>query len=95
MENIIEIRNLTKSFGGKPVVDRLNLSVPKGAIFALLGENGGWQDHDHSHVDRFAARRLRLGDNSGGRLLEGRDQPAPTGCLRSRTAPFLRLDDGR
>ncbi len=40
METVIETRDLTKSFGGKTVVDRLTLSVPKGAIFALLGENG-------------------------------------------------------
>ena len=40
METVIETRNLTKSFGGKRVVDHLSLSVPKGAIFALLGENG-------------------------------------------------------
>ncbi|HYV39491.1 MAG TPA: ABC transporter ATP-binding protein [Gemmataceae bacterium] len=40
MENVIEIHGLTKTFGGKRVVDELDLSVPKGAIFALLGENG-------------------------------------------------------
>lgn len=40
METVIETRDLSKSFGGKPVVNQLNLSVPKGAIFALLGENG-------------------------------------------------------
>lgn len=40
METIIETRDLSKHFGGKLVVDHLNLSVPKGAIFALLGENG-------------------------------------------------------
>ena len=40
MEAVIETRNLTKHLGGKLVVDHLNLTVPKGAIFALLGENG-------------------------------------------------------
>jgi ABC-2 type transport system ATP-binding protein len=40
MGTVIETRDLTKHFGGKTVVDKLNLAVPKGAIFALLGENG-------------------------------------------------------
>jgi ABC-2 type transport system ATP-binding protein len=40
MDRVIDLRGLTKGFGGKRVVNRLNLSVPRGAIFALLGENG-------------------------------------------------------
>ncbi len=32
----IETRDLGKHFGSKAVVDYLNLTVPKGAIFALL-----------------------------------------------------------
>lgn len=40
MDTIIATEGLTKSFGGKIVVNRLNLTVPQGAIFALLGDNG-------------------------------------------------------
>jgi ABC-2 type transport system ATP-binding protein len=40
METIIATEGLTKSFHGKVVVNRLDLEVPKGAIFALLGDNG-------------------------------------------------------
>jgi ABC-2 type transport system ATP-binding protein len=40
MENVIEAHELCKRFGARPAVDRLDLQVPKGAIFALLGENG-------------------------------------------------------
>jgi ABC-2 type transport system ATP-binding protein len=40
METIIATHGLTKRFSGKAVVDRLTLSVPQGAIFALLGGNG-------------------------------------------------------
>jgi ABC-2 type transport system ATP-binding protein len=40
MDTIIATEGLTKVFGGKVVVNRLNLSVPQGAIFALLGDNG-------------------------------------------------------
>jgi ABC-2 type transport system ATP-binding protein len=40
MEAVIQTHDLTKRFRGRPAVDRLSLTVPKGAIFALLGENG-------------------------------------------------------
>src|SRR6267142_2097777 len=40
MEPIIDIRGLTKRFKGKTAVNRLTLAVPKGAIFAFLGDNG-------------------------------------------------------
>lgn len=37
---MIEIRNLTKRFAGRVAVDQLNLHVPQGSIFGLLGHNG-------------------------------------------------------
>ena len=38
--NAIEIRNLTKSFGEKLAVNGLNMTVPEGAIYGFIGENG-------------------------------------------------------
>ena len=40
MENIIEIKNLSKSFGEVKAVDGLSFSVKKGELFAFLGVNG-------------------------------------------------------
>lgn len=37
---VIQTRSLVKYFRGKAAVDRLDLSIPRGAIFALLGDNG-------------------------------------------------------
>ncbi len=39
-EAVIETHDLCKRFRGKLAVDHLNLSVPRGSIFALLGDNG-------------------------------------------------------
>ena len=39
-EPCIRVRNLTKSFGGRTVVDDLSFDVQKGEVFALLGHNG-------------------------------------------------------
>lgn len=38
--NAIEIRNLTKSFGSKQALCGLNMTVPDGAIYGFIGENG-------------------------------------------------------
>ena len=36
----VSVRNLTKSFSGRRVVDDLSFDVQKGEVFALLGHNG-------------------------------------------------------
>lgn len=38
--NAIEIRNLSKSFRGMYAVENLNMTVPVGAIYGFIGENG-------------------------------------------------------
>ncbi|MEO8596131.1 MAG: ABC transporter ATP-binding protein [Candidatus Solibacter sp.] len=40
MESIIETRGLTKRFGSLTAVDHLDLSVPSGEIFGLVGPDG-------------------------------------------------------
>ena len=38
--NAVEIKNLSKSFGAKQAVCGLNMTVPMGAIYGFIGENG-------------------------------------------------------
>ncbi|MBQ2894890.1 MAG: ATP-binding cassette domain-containing protein, partial [Clostridia bacterium] len=40
MENIIEIKNVNKSYGDKPVVKNLSLNIKKGEFVTLLGPSG-------------------------------------------------------
>ena len=40
MENIVEIKDLNKSYGKKEVIKNMNLNIPKGKIVGLLGPNG-------------------------------------------------------
>jgi ABC-2 type transport system ATP-binding protein len=37
---VIDVKGLTKKFGGRTVVDHFDLVVPKGAIYGFLGPNG-------------------------------------------------------
>jgi ABC-2 type transport system ATP-binding protein len=38
-ENVIEVENLVKYFDGRCVLDGINLKVPRGCIYGLLGRN--------------------------------------------------------
>ncbi len=38
--NIIELENVTKTFGTVVAVNELSLSVPKGSIYGFIGPNG-------------------------------------------------------
>lgn len=40
MENVLEIKNLSKRFGRLTAVDNLSFSVEKGNVYGLLGPNG-------------------------------------------------------
>lgn len=40
MSTCIEVKNLTKSFSGRTVVDNLSFQVQMGEVFGLLGHNG-------------------------------------------------------
>ncbi|MDR1241020.1 MAG: ATP-binding cassette domain-containing protein [Oscillospiraceae bacterium] len=40
MENILETEELTKNYSGKNVINKINLTVPKGAVYGLIGKNG-------------------------------------------------------
>src|SRR5665647_2155729 len=62
----VTIRGLTKSYGGRATVDRLDLQVRTGEIFALLGPNGagktttveileGFRQRDGGEVDVLGA----------------------------------------
>jgi ABC-2 type transport system ATP-binding protein len=37
---VIDVEGLTKSYGGRTVVDHFDLKVPRGAIYGFLGPNG-------------------------------------------------------
>ena len=65
--NAIEIRNLTKSFGQKQALNGLDMTVPQGAIYGFIGENGSGKSTTEKLICGL------LVPNSGSIRLFGRD----------------------
>ncbi|OOF61469.1 energy-dependent translational throttle protein EttA [Rodentibacter pneumotropicus] len=39
-DKVLEVQNLTKSYGDRTLIDNLSFSIPKGAIVGIIGANG-------------------------------------------------------
>ncbi len=69
MDAAVEARGLVKRFGDRPVVDGIDLRVPKGSIFGFLGQNG---------AGKTTSLRMLLGilePDGGERTLLGETRP--------------------
>jgi ABC-2 type transport system ATP-binding protein len=82
---VIEVRGLTKRYGGAVAVDRLSFDVPPGAVTGFLGLNGSGKsttmrmilgldspDAGHARIGGRAYRQLRWPLREAGGLLEPR-----------------------
>jgi ABC-2 type transport system ATP-binding protein len=75
----LEIRGLTKSFGGRKAVDNISFSVPENCVFGFIGANGagktttmkmvlGLLDADSGEID-VCGERVRFGATNTNRLM--------------------------
>lgn len=70
--NAIEIRDLSKSYGKKRAVNGLNMTVPEGAIYGFIGENGSGK----STTEKMICGLIR--PDSGSIRLYGKDHTDPS-----------------
>ncbi len=74
--NAIEIRNLSKNFGKKQAVNGLNMTVPEGAIYGFIGENGSGK----STTEKMICGLIH--PSAGNIKLYGRDYTDPDVCAK-------------
>lgn len=90
MQTVINVAQLSKSYGNLPAVDKISLSVKRGTVYGLLGANGagksttiecilGTKNADSGTVSILGCNpkqdRCRLFQNVGVQLQEGDYQP--------------------
>ncbi len=49
-ERVIEVSDLTRRFGSKTALDTVSLSIPRGAVYGLVGENGAGKTTLIKHI---------------------------------------------
>jgi ABC-2 type transport system ATP-binding protein len=75
-DDVIAVRDLTRRFGARTALDHVNLSVPRGSVFGLVGANGAGK----TTLIRHVLGLLRA--QSGSVRVFGRDPVAdPVGVL--------------
>jgi ABC-2 type transport system ATP-binding protein len=77
-EPVVRVRGLTKVYGARTAVDRIDLEVPAGTVFGLLGQNG---------AGKTTTIRMLLGlvaPTAGEVRLFGRDMPGERLALLPR-----------
>ena len=57
---MIEIRNLSKSYGKKKVLDKLNCNIKTGSIYGLIGANGSGKTTFLNILSNFIPREERI-----------------------------------
>lgn len=81
--NAIEIRGLSKSFRGMYALSDFNMTVPVGAIYGFIGENGSGK----STTEKLICGHLVK--DSGEIKLFGKDYTDPG--IRTRVGPLLKI----
>jgi len=81
--NILKTQNLTKRYSGKAAVDNVSLTVEKGDIFGLIGQNGAGK----TTFMRLVASLTR--QDSGKLELFGETEPARLTAARSRMGSVI------
>jgi len=77
MENIIEVKNLTKKYADFTAVDGINFEVKKGEVFGILGPNGAGKTTTLEMIEGLK------GITSGSVILDGKDVAKETFAVKS------------
>lgn len=87
MDNIVEIKNVYKSYSKKEVISNMNLNIPKGKIVGLLGPNGSGKSTLIKLINGL------LQPNSGYVLIDGIKPSIETKCIVSYLPERTYLND--
>ena len=82
---VLRTQNLTKRYGGKPAVDNVSITVEKGDIFGLIGQNGAGKTTFMRMVTSLTT------PDSGKIELFGESTPAKLTAARTRMGAMIEM----
>lgn len=84
---MIEVRSVSKTYGGRPVVDQVSFDLAPGGVVSLIGPNGAGKS-------TLLALMARLTNADGGQVLvDGQDVRATDSRALARRLAVLRQDN--
>ncbi len=84
---MIEIRDVTKSYGSNAVVDRVSMTLPAGGLTSIIGPNGAGKSTLLSIVSRLMPM------DGGQVLVDGLDVSRTAGDVLARRLSIMRQDN--
>ncbi|NVD41740.1 ATP-binding cassette domain-containing protein [Ensifer sp. HO-A22] len=84
---MIEIRDVTKSYGSSAVVDRVSMTLPAGGLTSIIGPNGAGKSTLLSIVSRLMPM------DGGQVLVDGLDVSTTAGDVLARRLSIMRQDN--
>lgn len=84
---MIEVRNLSKTYGAKRVVDDVSFTLPKGGVVSLIGPNGAGKSTLLSMMSRL------LPMDNGQVLVDGLDVATTAGPVLAKRLAVLRQEN--
>lgn len=84
---MIEIRDVTKSYGSNAVVDRVSMTLPTGGLTSIIGPNGAGKSTLLSIVSRLMPM------DGGQVLVDGLDVSRTAGDVLARRLSIMRQDN--
>ena len=56
MNNLLEIKNVVKTYGDFTALNNVSLTIPRGSVFGLLGPNGARLNYGHLLQTEYSNR---------------------------------------
>ncbi len=84
---MIEVRNVTKKYGSKTVVDNISLTIPKGKITSFIGPNGAGKSTLLSIISRLLPR------DSGEVWIDGKEVTQTKSSELAKKISILKQDN--
>ena len=89
----MQIKDVTKKYNGKPVVDAVNLEIPKGKVISFIGPNGAGKSTVMGIISRLIAKDSGLVSFDGTELEKWKSKELSKRMVIAQDTDYILLDE--